>query len=112
MHDVPDVSVSSATVHSCVVVTVSGELDMFTVPTLRTALEEHLDGEAPLVVDLTGVTFMDSTSLALLISIRRRLPASAALRLAGAIPAVARIFTLTGLEKVFPMFDTLDEATR
>src|SRR5215210_4798152 len=52
---------------------VSGELDIATAPRMITALNEAIaEMDAPLVVDLTDVVFMDSTGLALLMNARRR----------------------------------------
>jgi len=53
--------------------TVEGELDIATAPRMIGALNEAIaEMEAPLVVDLTDVMFMDSTGLALLMNARRR----------------------------------------
>ena len=53
--------------------TVEGELDIATAPRMLGALNDAIDEtEAPLVVDLTDVVFMDSTGLALLMNARRR----------------------------------------
>jgi anti-sigma B factor antagonist len=53
--------------------TVEGELDIATAPRMLGALNEAIaDMDAPLVVDLTDVVFMDSTGLALLMNARRR----------------------------------------
>jgi anti-sigma B factor antagonist len=53
--------------------TVEGELDIATASRMISALNEAIaEMEAPLVVDLTGVMFMDSTGLALLMNARRR----------------------------------------
>ena len=50
-----------------------GEIDIATASRMIAALNEVLgDMEVPLVVDLTGVVFMDSTGLALLMNARRR----------------------------------------
>ena len=52
---------------------VEGELDIATAPRMMAALNEAIaEMDAPLVVDLTGVVFMDSTGLALLMNARRR----------------------------------------
>jgi len=52
---------------------VEGELDIATASRMITALNEAIaDMQAPLVVDLTDVVFMDSTGLALLMNARRR----------------------------------------
>jgi anti-sigma B factor antagonist len=55
------------------VLIVEGELDIATAPRMISALNEALaDIAFPLVVDLSGVVFMDSTGLALLMNARRR----------------------------------------
>jgi anti-sigma B factor antagonist len=52
---------------------VEGELDIATAPRMMAALNEAIaEMDAPLVVNLTGVVFMDSTGLALLMNARRR----------------------------------------
>jgi anti-sigma B factor antagonist len=52
---------------------VEGELEIATAPRMLAALNEAVaDMSRPLVVDLTEVVFMDSTGLALLINVRRR----------------------------------------
>ena len=52
---------------------VEGELDVATAPRMMSVLNEaYADLERPLVVDLSGVVFMDSTGLALLINAYRR----------------------------------------
>lgn len=47
----------------CCVLTVAGELDMVRARTLEVALIRHTTGEMPLVLDLTGLRFMDSSGL-------------------------------------------------
>ena len=96
-----------------VVIAVAGELDLYTVPNLRNAFDEIFTQGAGrnLVVDMTEVSFMDSTGIGALVSGRRRLADGAQLRLVCTQPNVVKLFTLTGLTKVFPIFDTLAEAT-
>ncbi len=50
---------------------VAGELDAFTVPEVRTALAEAHDRDV--VLDLAGVTFIDSSGLAMIVEARHRL---------------------------------------
>ena len=52
-------------------VTVSGELDMATVPGVREELERCAPGRRAIVLDLRGVTFMDSTAIRMLLELRR-----------------------------------------
>ncbi|MFJ9523625.1 STAS domain-containing protein [Kitasatospora sp. NPDC101801] len=80
----------------------SGELDLDVAPLLRTALgEAFATRPAHLVLDLNGVTFMDSTGLDVLI--RAHLEAArtgTALRLARPSQSVTRILKLTGTDQV------------
>ena len=94
------------------VVTVSGEIDLATQGQLRARLNELVvAGHVDLVLDLSGVTFVDSTGLGALIGTRRRVHAFHG-SLALVIPneSVMKVFTITGLEKVFAIHDTLDAA--
>jgi anti-anti-sigma factor len=54
-------------------VTVDGELDIDSVPRLRERLRQLQEQHAEVVLDLTAVTFMDSTTVCLLWSLRDRL---------------------------------------
>ena len=95
-----------------VIVAVVGEVDVATAPSLRSRLEEAVDGaEGTLIVDLTGVTFIDSTALGVLIGVQRRsddrhLP----LRLVVAEPRILKIFEITGLTDVFTIVRARAEA--
>ncbi len=55
-----------------VVVAVVGELDLYTVPQLEEVLFEA-EGIAPVVVDLSDCTFIDSAALGILLAAKRRL---------------------------------------
>lgn len=81
------------------VVTLSGDVDTAVVPDVREALDEVLgSGCSTVVLDLSGVTYADSSALGLLVWIDRRLrPMGGRLVLAGASRDVARILELSGL---------------
>ena len=91
---------------------VGGEVDAYTAPQLRDALGAVIDaGAVRVVVDVGGVEFMDSTGLAVLVSALKRLQASGGdLRLANPRRIVARLFAITGIDRVFglsrPAHDT------
>ncbi|MET0938020.1 MAG: STAS domain-containing protein, partial [Gaiellaceae bacterium] len=58
---------------NCVVIMLSGELDAFNAPDLRRTFEEVLDAKPRVVVlDLTSVTFLDSTVLGAIVGVLRR----------------------------------------
>jgi anti-sigma B factor antagonist len=94
------------------IVAVEGEIDIAVAPELRRHLEELLDqGNTSIVVDLTGVSFLDSTALGVLISILKRCHASEGeLCLVANDPQVLRVFEITGLTDVFSIVSTASRA--
>ena len=94
------------------VVSIAGELDIATVPRARTALEEEpVTGARTVVLDLSGVTFMDSTGLAVVMDLKRELDARRG-RLAIACPeGPARLlFDVTGVAGQLELYGTREEA--
>ncbi len=95
------------------VVTVHGEIDAFTAPSLRDVLHHLITGEhARLVVaDLTAVTFLDSSGLgAILGALRRLREQEGRLLIVQPETAARRIFELTGLDSVLELYDDRDAA--
>ena len=93
------------------VVAVEGELDLSSAPNLKWTLVDQLAaGRSQLVLDLTAVTFMDSTALGVLIGVDRNLSHGERLAIACPQPDVAKIFELTGLYAALEIFQRLDEA--
>ena len=107
-----DLGLSVSTHLTRTVVTVSGEIDLATQGQLRAQLNDLVvAGQVNLVIDLSGVTFVDSTGLGALIGTRRRVHAfHGSLRLVIPDESVMKVFTITGLEKVFTIHQTLDAA--
>jgi anti-sigma B factor antagonist len=96
--------------HSPTVVTASGELDAFVAPELQSAFGAS-SGDSRIVVDLTAVSFMDSTVLGLLVREVRDVDARG-----GAIRVVLpggtgrRIFEITTLDSILPVADSRSDA--
>lgn len=103
---------STRTERHVAVVIPAGEVDMSSAPKLRRKLDELLDdGFANLVIDLTEVTFFDSSGLAVLVgAVKQTKPRGGSIRLAGARPLVLKILELTRLTDLLPTFHTVDEA--
>jgi anti-sigma B factor antagonist len=93
------------------VLTAEGELDLASAPSLKWALTDVLsDGGRRIVVDLSQVTFIDSTALGVLVGVHRSLPVGARLGIVCTHDEVMNIFELTGLDATFDIFRTLDDA--
>ncbi|GAA1574741.1 hypothetical protein GCM10009827_115750 [Dactylosporangium maewongense] len=84
-----------------VLVTATGELDMTSAPTLIESLRDAIRAYAPSRVDLdlTGVPFMDSTGIQVLVAAQADIDGE--LRIIGTSPAVHRLLELTGLLETF-----------
>ena len=107
-----DLSITRADQGDQTVVSLGGEIDVYTAPFVRERLDEAVhEGRINLIVDLTGVRFLDSTGLGVLVG-RLKLTRSlgGSLRLVGTDDRVLKVFSITGLDKVFDMHETLDEA--
>ena len=92
-------------VPSTVTLTVTGALDVTTLPRVRDQLEQAAAGRpAHLVVDLSACTFVDASALAVLLDVHRRLSRTGGvLTLRGSCPRVLRLLSLTGLRRVFDL---------
>lgn len=107
-----DLSISSDTRDEVTIVHVGGEIDVYTAPVLRERLDEHIsEGRTHLVVDLTDVSFMDSTGLGVLVG-RLKLVrvTNGSLQLVCASERILKVFSITGLDKVFQIFASVDDA--
>lgn len=93
------------------VLTVSGDLDLASAPQLKWTLVELLEqGAERYVIDLSGLTHIDSTGLGVLVGFSRRLEGRAHMALACLPAAQRRVLAITGLDEAFDCFTTLDEA--
>lgn len=95
------------------VVAVGGEIDVYTAPKLRDRLVELVNaGEYHLVLDLEGVEFLDSTGLGVLVGALKRVRAhEGSLSLVCTQERLLKIFRITGLAKVFGIYDSVDAAS-
>lgn len=86
-------------------VRVRGELDLSTSPRLAETLQREIECGRSVVLDLSGVTFIDSTGLNTLIRALQICDATGGtLAVNGDLPAqVSRVFEITGLQAVLPV---------
>jgi anti-sigma B factor antagonist len=91
---------------------VLGEVDVYTAPALRDRISDLIDaGQHTLVVDLGGVEFLDSTGLGVLVAgLNRAKEVGGSLTLVCPQERVLKLFRITGLDEVFTVHGTVDEA--
>jgi anti-sigma B factor antagonist len=94
------------------VISLSGEVDLYTAPEFKQQLVDVIGkGGKYVIVDLTETTFIDSTTLGVLVGgVKRLRPEGGQLVLACSDRNITKIFEITGLDKVFPIHATLAEA--
>ncbi|MDZ4655624.1 MAG: STAS domain-containing protein [Coriobacteriia bacterium] len=93
--------------------TLKGEVDVYTSPQLKQELVDAVeDGCINLLIDFEQVGFIDSSGLGVLVSgLRRVKERSGTLRLVCTKENILKIFRITGLDKVFPVFSSMEEAS-
>jgi anti-sigma B factor antagonist len=91
------------------VIAVIGEIDVATAPQLRECLHGVIaNGQSTVVLDLLGVTFLDSTALGVLVgALKRCRELGGELHVVVADARIMKIFEITGLTKVFPIAEEL-----
>jgi anti-sigma B factor antagonist len=94
------------------VVAVTGEIDLFTAPEFKQRVSAPIDaGSSNVIVDLTATTFIDSSSLGVLIGAHRRLKLrGGSLVVVCDNDAIVKTFRITGLDGVFTLVKSMDDA--
>jgi anti-sigma B factor antagonist len=95
-----------------VVVRLNGKVDMLTVDRMQSALGQLLARRVPLaVLDLSGLVFLASLAMAVLVTFRRDLlRGGGRVRLTGVRPEIHECFRVTGLADLFEFYPTVEEA--
>jgi anti-sigma B factor antagonist len=91
---------------------VAGELDLYTSPKLKAAIDALLaGGRIRFVVNLLETRFLDSTALSILsTALQEARTAGGNLGLIYNQSQISRMFAITGLAEIFPVFSTEGEA--
>jgi anti-sigma B factor antagonist len=94
------------------VVALAGEIDLYTCPEFKQELLRVIaDGATLVVVDLTNTTFIDSTALGVIIrGVERLKHRDGRLVVVCADPSIVKIFEVTGLNRIFSVYGSRDEA--
>ena len=104
------ISVTAGPAHT--LVTLAGECDLHTGRQLRDVLTSELSrGAQRMILDLSGLSFMDSTGMQVLLSVRTVLNVrGGTLSLVAPQPVVTRILELTGADQYIPVYGSLEDA--
>jgi anti-sigma B factor antagonist len=95
----------------CAVVVATGEVDLYTAPALRESLIRAGESSSRIVIDLTEVTFLDSTGLGVMLgALGRARTTERSVALVGPNDMVKRVLQITRLDQVFPTYARLDDA--
>jgi anti-sigma B factor antagonist len=96
------------------VVKLGGEVDVYTTPKMKEQLASLIEsGSQRIAVDLSEVNYFDSTALGALIGALRRVKEQeGSILVIGAQPRVRRVFEVTGLDGVFEMYESADQASK
>jgi anti-sigma B factor antagonist len=107
-----ELKLTTRTEPGATVVAAEGEIDLHTAPLLRDKLGElERSGALNIVVDLGGVDFLDSSALGTLVGANKDLSAAGgSLKVVCAHPNILKVFQITRLSEVIPVFETVDGA--
>jgi len=94
------------------VIELGGEVDLYTAPEFKERMVKIIDGgKKRVVVDLSKATFIDSTTLGVLVGgVKRLRPNGGALTIVCTDQNICKIFEITGLDRVFTIHATREEA--
>ena len=97
---------------STYVIALGGEVELYTAPEFKQQLLDVIAKDAKdVVVDFTRTTFIDSTTLGVLVGgVKRLRPNGGRLSLVCNDRNITKIFEITGLNKVFPIYESRAEA--
>ncbi len=107
-----DLTLETRDVDGRTIVSVGGEIDVYTAPKLRDMITELVGaGTYHLVIDMAGVEFLDSTGLGVLVGGLKKVRAQqGSMELVCSQDRLLKIFRITGLAKVFTIHDSESSA--
>jgi anti-sigma B factor antagonist len=94
------------------VISLAGEVDLYTAPEFKQQLLEVVgQGSKEVIVDFSDTSFFDSTTLGVLVGgVKRLRPNGGRLSLVCSDRNITKIFEITGLNKVFDIYESRDAA--
>lgn len=109
-----ELNIQARHVEDVTVVSLSGELDTYSCPSLRQAVAELVDqGHLRIVLNLKGVDYIDSAGLGTLVgNLKRITERGGQLKLVNCNTQIQKVFNITGLVRIFEQYDSEEEAIR
>ena len=103
-----DLTLETQEVEGATIISVGGEIDVYTAPRLRDRITELVgEGVYDLIIDMEAVEFLDSTGLGVLVGGLKKVRAhDGSLQLICTQERLLKIFRITGLAKVFAIHDS------
>src|SRR5438094_10554903 len=107
-----DLEVDTSQAGEATVLSLRGEIDVYTAPRLRQAIVDLVDGGVrAIVVDMERVDFLDSTGLGVLVEgLKRSRGKDGNLSIVSTQDKILKIFDITGLMKAFDVYASVDQA--
>lgn len=107
-----DLEITPKVENDRLILNLEGELDTYNCGQLRSAIVEHVEkGHVNVIVDMTGVEYIDSTGLGSLVGgLKRVSERGGTMRIVTSNAQILKVFEITGLDRVFPIHHTLAEA--
>lgn len=108
-----DLRIITRTANGIPIIELSGEVDAYTCSMLRDAMVEVIEqGNPMVVVSMADVEYIDSSGLGTLVGgLKRASEHSGRIAVVARSIQIRKVFEITGLEKVFPLFETEIDAT-
>ncbi|HVE81079.1 MAG TPA: STAS domain-containing protein [Candidatus Dormibacteraeota bacterium] len=91
---------------------VEEEIDLYMAENFKAAIQGEMKDAVPMVIDLSQVKYLDSMTLGALVTAHKQVRhLGGLLHIVSSYEGIARMFEITGLHRVFELFDTLESAT-
>lgn len=110
----PDLEVSISRTGNIPIVALSGDIDTYTCAKLREAIVDLInEGDLRVVINMSNVNYIDSSGLGTLVGgLRRVNEKNGELAISSATPQLLKVFNITGLSRVFDIFENEGDAVR
>lgn len=107
-----DINIETSDLGGIKLVTVHGDIDVYSSPKVKDALYEIIDAAAyKIVINLEDIRYIDSTGLGVLIGALKKVKGSEGnITVVCSNPQIKKVFTITGLVKIFGIYPNNDEA--